>query len=46
MGHMVRDQLVVINKTIQELKKNGYDYNDIVDLPFVKKHLDKLDNLF
>ena len=46
MGHMVRDQLVFINKTIQELKKNGYDYNDIVDLPFVKKHLDKLENLF
>jgi hypothetical protein len=46
MGHMVRDQIVVINKTIQELKKNGYDYNDISDLPFVKKHLDKLENLF
>lgn len=46
MGHMVRDQLVVIDKTIQELKKNGYDYNDIIDLPFVKKHLDKLENLF
>jgi hypothetical protein len=46
MGHMVRDQLVVINKTIQDLKKNGYDYNDISDLPFVKKHLDKLENLF
>jgi hypothetical protein len=46
MGHMVRDQIVVINKTIHELKKNGYDYNDISDLPFVKKHLDKLENLF
>ena len=46
MGHMVRDQIVVINKTIQELKKNGYDYSDISDLPFVKKHLDKLENLF
>jgi hypothetical protein len=46
MGHMVRDQIVVINKTIQELKKNGHDYSDISDLPFVKKHLDKLENLF
>ena len=46
MGHMVRDQIVNINKIIKELKQKGYDYSDISDLPFVKKHLDKLEDLF
>ena len=46
MSHMVRDQIVNINEMIKELKRKGYDYNDISDLPFVKKHLDKLEELF
>jgi len=45
-SHMVRDQIVSINKMIKELKRKGYEYNDISDLPFVKKHLDKLEELF
>jgi len=45
-GHMVRNQIVEINEIIKDLKKQGYDYNDISDLPFVKKHLDKLEDLF
>jgi hypothetical protein len=43
---MVRDQIVNINEIIKEFKRKGYDYSDISDLPFVKKHLDKLEDLF
>jgi hypothetical protein len=46
MGHMVRNQIEYINKTIQDLKQRGYDYNDISDLPSIKNLLDKLDDLF
>ena len=46
MSHMVREQIVSINEMIKELKQKGYDYNDMSDLPFVKKHLDKLEELF
>jgi len=46
MGHMVRNQIEHIHKVIQDLKKRGYDYNDISDLPMIKTLLDKLDDLF
>jgi hypothetical protein len=46
MGHMVRDQIEYIHKTILDLKKRGYEYSDISDLPAIKNLLDKLDNLF
>jgi len=46
MGHMVRNQIEHINKTIQDLKQRGYDYSDISDLPNMKVLLDRLDNLF
>ena len=46
MSHMVRDQIVNINEIIKEFKQKGYDYSDISDLPFVKKHMDKLEDLF
>jgi len=46
MGHMVRNQIVQINKTINDLKQRGYDYNDISDLPNIKILLDRLENLF
>ena len=46
MGHMVRNQIEQINKTIKELKQRGYDYNDISDLPNIKILLDRLENLF
>ena len=46
MGHMVRNQIEQINKTIQDLKQKGYDYGDISDLPNIKILLDRLEKLF
>ena len=46
MGHMVRNQIEGVNKMIQSLKKDGYDYSDISDLPMIKQLTDKLEDLF
>jgi hypothetical protein len=46
MSKMVKTQIQQIHKTINGLKQNGYDYNDISDLPMIKSLVDKLEDLF
>ena len=35
-----------LHKQIQQMKRKGMEYSDIVDLPIVKKHMDKIEDLF
>jgi len=46
MGHMIRNQINHIHRTIQSLKQSGYDYSDISDLPEISRLIDKLEDLF
>lgn len=46
LSNLIRTSLVGLHKEIQQMKKMGVEYSDISDLPIVKKHLDKLEDLF
>jgi hypothetical protein len=46
MSHIVRNQIEELHKLIKSYKEQGQEYSDISDLPIVKKHLDRLENLF
>ena len=46
MGHMVRNQVESVHKTIEKLKSDGYDYGDISDLPMITNIMDKLEDIF
>jgi hypothetical protein len=43
---MVENQLRMIVNYIKNMKKSGMEYNDIIDHPIVKNHLEKLEELF
>lgn len=46
MSKMVKSHLEYVNKEINDLKRKGYDYDDIGDLPMIKNLIDKLEDLF
>jgi hypothetical protein len=46
MSKMVKSQLKYVNKEINDLKRKGYDYDDIGDLPMIKNLINKLEDLF
>jgi len=46
MGHSIRNMMKTLHKQIQQMKRKGMEYSDIVDLPIVKKHMDKIEDLF
>jgi hypothetical protein len=46
MSNMVKQFTLHLHREIQTLKRQGMDYSDISDLDIVKKHLDKLEDMF
>jgi hypothetical protein len=46
MSSMVRMMMTQLHNQVQKLKKQGMSYTDISDLDIVKKHLDKLEDMF
>lgn len=44
MSKNVEHSIKSIIETIKKMKKDGIPYEDIIDHPFVKKHLDKLED--
>ena len=46
MSGMIRQMMTQLHNHVQMLKKQGMTYNDISDLDIVKKHLDKLEDMF
>ena len=39
-----KNQLRFLIDGIKQMKRNGMEYEDIIDHPFVKKHIDRLEN--
>jgi hypothetical protein len=46
MSNSVKSMMVGLHSQVQKLKKEGMTYEDISDLDVVKKHLDKLEDMF
>ena len=46
MSKAVKSHLEYVNKEINDLKRKGYDYDDLGDLPMIKNLVDKLEDLF
>jgi hypothetical protein len=46
MSNSVKSTMVHLHNQVQKLKKEGMSYNDISDLDVVKKHLEKLEDMF
>ena len=46
MSSMVRMMMTQLHTQVQKLKQQGMSYTDISDLDVVKKHLDKLEDMF
>jgi hypothetical protein len=46
MGHMVRNQIQGVYNQINRLREEGYEYNDIVDLPMISNLIDRLEDIF
>jgi hypothetical protein len=46
MSTMVKQMMTQLHREVQKLKKGGMTYTDISDLDIVKKHLDKLEDMF
>lgn len=46
MSSFIRQMMEPLHREVQRLKKQGMSYTDISDLDVVKKHLDKLEDLF
>jgi hypothetical protein len=46
MSSMVRQMMTQLHNQVQMLKKQGMSYTDISDLDVVKRHLDKLEDMF
>jgi hypothetical protein len=46
MSSMVKQMMTQLHNQVQILKKQGMTYTDISDLDVVKKHLDKLEDMF
>lgn len=46
MSNSVKSMMVQLHNQVQKLKKEGMSYEDISDLDVVKKHLDKLEDMF
>jgi len=46
MSNMIKQMMLHLHTEVQTLKSKGFDYTDIGDLEIVKKHLDKLEDMF
>jgi len=46
MSNMIRQMMLHLHREVQTLKSKGFTYTDIGDLDIVKKHLDKLEDMF
>lgn len=46
MSNIVKTQIEGLHKLILKMKKEGMNYSDISDLPIVKNHLHRIENLF
>ena len=46
MSGMIKQMMTQLHNHVQILKKQGMTYTDISDLDIVKKHLDKLEDMF
>ena len=46
MSGMIKNMMTQLHNHVQVLKKQGMSYTDISDLDIVKKHLDKLEDMF
>lgn len=46
MSNSVKSMMVQLHNQVQKLKKEGMTYEDISDLDVVKRHLDKLEDMF
>lgn len=46
MSNAIKKQIEGLHKLIMKMKREGMDYSDISDLPIVKNHLHKIENLF
>jgi hypothetical protein len=46
MSNMIKQMMSHLHTEVQVLKSKGFDYTDIGDLEIVKKHLDKLEDMF
>jgi hypothetical protein len=46
MSNMIKQMMSHLHTEVQTLKSKGFDYTDIGDLEIVKKHLDKLEDMF
>ena len=46
MSNQIKQMMTFLHKEVQTLKRQGMTYTDISDLDVVKKHLDKLEDMF
>lgn len=46
MGNIIKKQIESLHNLIMKMKREGMEYSDISDLPIVKNHLHRLENLF
>lgn len=46
MSNSVKSTMVQLHNQVQKLKKEGMSYEDISDLDVVKKHLEKIEDMF
>jgi hypothetical protein len=46
MSNMIRHMMSHLHREVQTLKSKGFTYTDIGDLDIVKKHLEKLEDMF
>jgi hypothetical protein len=46
MSNMIRHMMLHLHREVQTLKSKGFTYTDIGDLDIVKKHLEKLEDMF
>jgi methionine synthase II (cobalamin-independent) len=46
MSNQVKQMTLHLHREIQTLKSRGMDYSDISDLDIVKKHLQRLEDMF
>jgi hypothetical protein len=46
MSNAVKQMMIQLHNQVQRLKKEGMTYEDISDLDIVKKHLNKLEDMF
>jgi hypothetical protein len=46
MSSMVKQMMTQLHNQVKMLKKQGMTYTDISDLDVVKRHLDKLEDMF